>query len=79
MDFNHFYSTFSFNFFALVQPGAEINTVDYCEQGLLPTFCHLSNNNFPISAAGAPAHRSCHTITYMCSGSNVPEFTEPEN
>jgi len=26
---------------------------------------------------GAPAHRSCHTVTYLRS--HVPEFTEPEN
>jgi len=26
---------------------------------------------------GAPAHRSRHTVAYLCS--NVPEFTEPEN
>ena len=26
---------------------------------------------------GAPAHRSRHTVAYLCS--NVPEFFEPEN
>jgi len=37
MNFNHFHSTFSFTFLVLVQPGAEINTVDYCDNIIYAT------------------------------------------
>ena len=64
-----------------VQPGAKINSVYYCEnvleQGLLPAIRRISNNDFVFQQDGTLAHRSHHTVAYLCS--NVPEFVEPEN
>jgi len=45
-----------------VQPGAKVDSSDYCDvalnQGLLPDIQKLSGNNFTFQQDGAPAHRS---------------------
>jgi len=67
----------------LVQPGAKINSVYYCEnvleQGLLLTIRRISKTTSCSSRTERHAlcDHSHHTVAYLHS--NVSEFIEPEN
>jgi len=65
-----------------VQPGAKINSVNYCEnvleQGLLPAIRYgYLEQRLRVQAGRSVMHAIHHTVAYLHS--NVPEFTEPEN
>jgi len=60
---------------SLVQSGAKINSVRYCENvlehSLLPVIRRISNNG------RSATHAIHHTVAYLHS--SVPEFIEPDN
>ena len=55
--------------FVLMQPGAKLNSVYYCdnvlEQGLLPGIRRLSKDDFLFQQNGAPVHRSRHRLPVL--------------